>query len=282
MQFRNYLQMDIFHSAGKSINCLKSLVSKQSLRIMKLTAIILTISLLHVQAEGVSQTVTFSGKNMLLEKVFAAIKNQTGYLFLYTDDVIKNAKKVSLDVKDATLEDVLRLALKDQPLGYMIENKTVIISRTEEIAEDKPQGRKKAKAPPIEVKGRVLNHKGEPLSGANVKVKGTIIGGVTNEGGFFELRGVEENAIIEVSYLGFETKTIKLEGRPNVSIQLELAVSEMTSVSVSVYTGYQYIPKDRATGSFVQIDNKLLNRGVSLDVLSRMPFTATVKPISQR
>ncbi|WP_165760238.1 SusC/RagA family TonB-linked outer membrane protein [Niastella populi] len=241
---------------------------------MKLTAIILTISLLQVQAEGISQTVTFSGKNILLEKVFTAIKKQTGYVFLYTDDVIKDARKVSLDVRDAALEDVLKLALKGQPLGYLIENKTVIISKTGEAAEE-PQNRKKITPPPIEVNGRVLNHKGEPLVGANVKVRGTAIGGITNDGGFFILRGVEENATIEISYLGFETKTFKLDGKTNVSIQLELAVSEMASVSVSVFTGYQQIPKERATGSFVTIDNKLLNRGVSLDVLSRMEGVAS-------
>lgn len=263
MHFRNYLQALIFLSAGKPKNCFL---------VMKLTAILITISLLQVRAEGLSQTLTISGKNMQLEKVFTVIKQQTGYVFLYTDDVIKDAKKVTLNVKDAQLEEVLKLAFKGQPLGYLIENKTVIISRTAETDEKKEQ--KNAKAPPLEVSGRVLNHKGEPLVGANVKVKGTAIGGVTNDAGFFTLRGVEENAVIEVSYLGFETKTIKLNGNANVSIQLELAVSEMTSVSVSVYTGYQYIPKDRATGSFVQIDNKLLNRGVSLDVLSRMEGVA--------
>lgn len=266
MQFRNYLQTFIFHTAGKPKNCF---------RVMKLTAILLTISLLQVQAEGLSQTVTFSGKNMQLEKVFSVIKQQTGYVFLYTDDVIKDAKKVTLNVKDAQLEEVLKLAFKDQPLGYLIENKTIIISRTEDEVEERSKNNKKVKAPPIEVSGRVLNHKGEPLAGANVKVKGTTNGGITNNAGFFTLRDVDENAIIEVSYLGFETKAIKLNGNANVSIQLDLAVSEMTSVSVSVYTGYQYIPKERATGSFVQIDNKLLNRGVSLDVLSRLEGLAS-------
>lgn len=264
MHFRNYLQALIFLSAGKPKNCFL---------VMKLTAILITISLLQVRAEGLSQTLTISGKNMQLEKVFTVIKQQTGYVFLYTDDVIKDAKKVTLNVKDAQLEEVLKLAFKGQPLGYLIENKTVIISRTAESDEKKDQ--KNAKAPPVEVSGRVLNHKGEPLAGANVKIKGTAIAGVTNDAGFFTLRGVEENATIEVSYLGFETKTIKLNGNANVSIQLELAVSEMTSVSVSVYTGYQYIPKERATGSYVQIDNKLLNRGTSLDLLSRIEGVAS-------
>ncbi len=77
--------------------------------------------------------------------------------------MIKDARKVTLDVKDATLEEVLKQVLKDQPLGYLIENKTVIIKRTEEVVEEAPQNRKKQKAPPVEVSGRVLNHKGEPL-----------------------------------------------------------------------------------------------------------------------
>jgi TonB-linked SusC/RagA family outer membrane protein len=266
MHFRNYLRTVISYTAANTKNC------KQTLRVMKLTAIILTITFLHVQAAGLSQTVTFSGNNILLEKVFTVIKQQTGYTFLYTADVIKGAKKVSLHVKDAALDEVLTLALKDQPLGYHIANNTVIISRKKEPVENKPS----VAEPPGEVKGKVLNHKGEPLAGANVKVKGTAIGGVTNAEGFFELRGVQENATIEISYLGFETQVLKLSsGQTSVSVQLKLVESELAAVSVSVYTGYQQIPKERATGSFVQVDNKLLNRGASYDVLGRLEGVAS-------
>ncbi|WP_207515344.1 SusC/RagA family TonB-linked outer membrane protein [Longitalea luteola] len=239
---------------------------------MKLTAIILTITFLQVHAAGLSQTVTFSGNNILLEKVFAVIKQQTGYTFLYTADVIKDAKKVSLHVKDAALEEVLGLALKDQQLGYHIANKTVIIRKKEP---ETKQPASNITAPPGEVKGRVLNHKGEPLVGANVKVKGTAIAGVTNADGAFELRGVDENALLEISYLGFETQLIKVGGRTTLAVQLKLVESELEAVSVSVYNGYQRIPKERATGSFVQIDNKLLNRGVTIDVLGRLEGIAS-------
>lgn len=275
MQFSNYLLTVIsYKTGGKTKTCLKPIVGRQTLRIMKLTAILLTLAFLHVRADGLSQTVTFSGKNIMLEKVFTVIKQQTGYMFLYTADVFEDAKKVSLRVKDATIEEVLKLALKDQPLGYHIENKTIIISRIRAVVENKPPSGNSVAAPPVEVKGKVLNHKGEPLAGANIKVKGTVIGSVTNAQGVFELKGVEENATIEISYLGFETQTVKLAGQTSLSIQLKLVESELATVSVSVYTGYQQIPKDRATGSFVQIDNKLLNRGVSLDVLSRMEGVA--------
>ena len=196
-------------------------------------------------------------------------------MFLYTADVIRDAKKVSLHVKDASLEDVLRLALKDQSLKYMIQHKTVIISKNREAGDNTRPNINEVTAPPVDVKGRVLNHKGEPMAGANVKVKGSVIGGITNADGSFELKGVGEHAVLEVSYLGFETQTVKLDGRSDLSVRLELEVSEMASVSVSVYTGYQQIPKERATGSFVQIDNKLLNRGNSLDVLGRLEGVAS-------
>jgi len=271
MHFRNYLRAVISYAAGKTVNQLKSIVSKRALRIMKLTAILLTITLLQVQAAGLSQTVTYSGNNVQLEKLFTVINDQTGYMFLYTVDVLKGTKKVSVHVKDAPLEEVLKLALKDQQLGYRIANKTIIISRIKEAQENKPA----ITTPPGEIKGKVLNHKGEPLGGANIKVKGTAIGGVTNANGEFELRGVGENAILEISYLGFESQTIQLEGRTTVSVQLKLVESELASVSVSVYTGYQQIPKERATGSFVTIDNKLLNRSVSSDVLGRLEGVAS-------
>lgn len=271
MQFRNYLRAVISYAAGKTVNQLKYIVSIRALRIMKLTAILLTITLLQVQAAGLSQTVTYSGNNVQLEKLFTVIKDQTGYMFLYTADVLKGTKKINVHVKDASLEEVLNLALKDQQLGYHIANKTIIISK-KEAEENKPAG---IAVPPGEIKGKVLNHKGEPLAGANVKVKGTAIGGVTNANGEFELRGVEEGAILEISYLGFESQLIKLEGRTTVAVQLKLVESELAAVSVSVFTGYQQIPKERATGSFVQVDNKLFNRSASLDVLGRLEGVAS-------
>ncbi|THU40289.1 SusC/RagA family TonB-linked outer membrane protein [Niastella caeni] len=274
MQFRNYLRAVIYYTAGKSKNCLKAIVRKQALRIMKLTAILITIVFLQVKAEGFSQTITYSGNDLMLEKVFTVIKQQTGYVFLYTTEIIKDAKKVSLHVKDATLEDVLEHVLKDQQLGYLIENKTIVITRKRGLVE-KRQINQVDKAPPGEVTGKVMNHKGEPLAGANVKVIGTVIGGITNVKGDFVLRGVEENATIEISYLGFETQIVRLEGQASITVQLKLVESELAAVSVSVYTGYQQIPKERATGSFIQIDNKLLNRSASLDVLSRLEGVAS-------
>ena len=70
----------------------------KTLLVMKLTIILLTVFLLHAHANGVSQTITWSGKNVSLEKVFSVIKKQTGYFVFYNQRFLKDARKVSLDV----------------------------------------------------------------------------------------------------------------------------------------------------------------------------------------
>ena len=90
-------------------------LSTQTLRVMRLTAILLLCAGLTVSARTVSQTITFSAKNVGLEKVFSAIKQQTGYLVLYSVDVIEQTSPVTITAKDESLTSFLSRLLSDQP-----------------------------------------------------------------------------------------------------------------------------------------------------------------------
>src|SRR4051812_43704002 len=92
----------------------------QLVRIMKLTAFFLTVAFLHAGAKGVSQDITFRGKDVSLEKVFDVIKKQTGYVFFYDKDDVDKASLVTIDLKKASLEKALTESLKFQPLSYTI------------------------------------------------------------------------------------------------------------------------------------------------------------------
>jgi hypothetical protein len=63
----------------------------KTLLVMKLTIILLTVCCLHVSARGLAQSVTFSGKEVPLESVLTTVKKQTGFVFLYTESVIRSA-----------------------------------------------------------------------------------------------------------------------------------------------------------------------------------------------
>lgn len=207
----------------------------QLLRIMKLTTIIILAACLHVSAKGVAQqTITFSGKEVNLENVFNAIKKQTNYRFFFNTDMLKNASKVTIEVKNAQIEQVMNLALKDQPLTFAIKGRTIFIMK-------KPEEEKRSvqvAAPtgdPITVSGRVTDDQGQPLAGASVRVKGSSSGATTDAQGRFTLNNVDPNATLEVSFVGHETQLLSVKGKTVFSVALGQKVGELDETVVIAY-----------------------------------------------
>ncbi len=110
---------------------------------------------------------------------------------------------------------------------------------------------------------------GEPLEGATVRIKNTNIVTLTNEKGEFTLTQNNRTGAIEVSFLGYQSTEISFtDNTQTIVISLEEDHGALEEVTVN--TGYQEIPKERATGSFAQIDNELLNRKVGSNILDRI------------
>jgi len=198
--------------------------------------------------------------------MFSAIETQTNYVFFYNYELLNDAKAVSIEVKDVSLQDALKLLFKNQPLDFVIKQQTVFITKknsTTVLNEELPL------PPPIDIKGRVVNEKGEPVI-VTVTVKGTKNATSTDVNGVFALKEVDENSTLVITGVNIETYEVKVNGRNDLAtISTKTRIVEGLDVQV-VSTGYQDIPKERATGSFVKIDNELINRRVSTDILSRI------------
>src|ERR1700722_14032022 len=93
-------------------------LSTKTVLVMKLTSFLILDACLQVSARGFTQTVSFTGKNVSLEKIFDAVKQQAGYLFFYKADIMADAKPVSVRAEDMDLETFLTALLKDQPLKF--------------------------------------------------------------------------------------------------------------------------------------------------------------------
>jgi len=119
-----------------------------------------------------------------------------------------------------------------------------------------------------EVTGRVRGADGVALPGASVVVKGTHQGVMTDSLGRFRLAIGSDSATLTVSFIGYLTKEVRAGLGQNMEIVLEASSSQLSEVIVSI--GYQQLPKERATGSFAQVDQKLFNRSVGPDVISRL------------
>ena len=94
----------------------------KTLRVMKLTALMLLICGLSLSAKTSSQTITFSGKNVTMEKVFAAIEAQTGYVIIGSARTIKSTERVSLQVSQMALSRFLELLLESKPIEFEIRS----------------------------------------------------------------------------------------------------------------------------------------------------------------
>ena len=211
------------------------LLPSKTLLIMKLTAFLLA-TCLQLSANGFSQKITISEKNAPLEKVFKEIEKQSEYLFWYEADLLGSDMKVTISVRNAHLEKVLQLCLENQPLTYSILGKTVVVKRkpvvnifetTAAILEAIP--------PPAEVKGKVVDETGKPVSGATVMVKGTNNGTQTDAKGEFVLNNIDDNAVLEITAVGHSPQTITVSGRKSLNITLKTLVLELDETVVIAY-----------------------------------------------
>src|SRR5688572_22056545 len=107
----------------------KAYCTGQIIRIMRLTIVIMTMLLIQVSAKSTAQKVSLSAKNVSLQYVFDQLRIQTGYDFLYSDEMLGLAKPVTVYVKDKPLSDVLRQVFENQELSYMLKNNAVIVAR---------------------------------------------------------------------------------------------------------------------------------------------------------
>ncbi|RAK36036.1 UNVERIFIED_ORG: TonB-linked SusC/RagA family outer membrane protein [Chitinophaga ginsengisegetis] len=259
--------------------------SCSTLRVMRLTAFILLFFCLHISAKTYSQKVTITGKNLKLEKILALVEQQTGFIALYDEEVLKTANPVTVAANSQPLDLFLKDIFKGQPVGYSIKNTSIIISKN-----TTPVPRM-LYVPPVT--GIIRSVSGEPLQGVSVQVKGTSYGTMTDAAGKFSL-SAKEGDVLTISYVGFlglsvsvtgsggvilisaerqgqkgETQSSLLNSAEGLVIHLSPSVSQLEVVTVN--TGYQQISKERSAGAYSIPDlNIVRNRSSSMNILQRL------------
>ncbi|WP_278352386.1 SusC/RagA family TonB-linked outer membrane protein [Chryseobacterium gleum] len=212
---------------------------------------------------GKAQQITLRVHKAPLIEVIKDIREQTQYAFVFNAGEVKKASPVSIHIKSQSIERVLDEIFKQQPFDYEIKEKTIFITpKKDNQKKQPPQGQKT-------IRGRVTNSIGTALSGVTVLITGTALGTKTDENGYFILTDVRQNSQITFRLLGYQTITQNID-REQLDVILFQHNNMLSAVDVTVNTGYQSIPKERATGSFVFIDSTLLNRRVSPGILERL------------
>ncbi|MBO9572326.1 MAG: SusC/RagA family TonB-linked outer membrane protein, partial [Chitinophagaceae bacterium] len=201
---------------------------------MKLTILLLTVALLQVSAKTTGQTVTVSGKDLKLEQVFSIVKEQTGFVVFATMDVLKDAKPISVNVKQMPVSDFMNIVLKDQGLMFEISNETILVSKDVESVVKDVTPKVILDAPEAEpIKGVVKDSTGVPLSGATVINKRTKKSVQTNAKGEFTI-AAEEGDVLALSFIGFETQNIRVAGSSMLAV-LHVSSSPLDEIQIRAY-----------------------------------------------
>ncbi len=203
---------------------------KKILLIMKLTTLLLIITLVQVSAKGYSQKINLDEKDAPLEKVLQAIERQSGYVFFYDSKDVKQL--VTVHLTNATIEDALAVCFKNIPLTYKIADKEVLLQQKEPTIPGKIEAVLK---PETGIRGRVYDEKGNPMPGVTVKTKDESHSAITDKDGIFFLMGVNDKAVLVISSVGYLTKEINASDPLVLDIHMVISNSKLDEVQIIAY-----------------------------------------------
>jgi len=225
---------------------------------MKLSALftILTLFTLHAtEIYGQRTKISIEAINISVGQFLDKIENSTDFRFVYKIKDVDLARKINITVKDESITDVLDDIFEKTNTTYNINarNKRIYLKR--QSARESSYVKTTSSVEHLifqkTINGLVTDESGQPLPGASVVEKGTTNGASTDFDGNFSLEVADENAILVISYIGFTTKEVPLNGQSETTIVLAEDSAKLDEVIVTGYTSQR---KADLTGAVSIVD----------------------------
>lgn len=211
----------------------------------------------NITASTLAQkTMTVSGNQMTLKKIFFEIKKQTGYTVVYNNHRLNVERSVKVDFKDESIESVLNYILKGTGLTYELVDDFIILSSMQAVQQEG-----------VRIVGKVTDEKNVPLPGVTIIVKGLTLGTVTDKDGRYALTLPKmDNLSLLFSFIGMETQEVKYRGKETIDVVMKESSEQLEEVVVN--TGYQVINTRNLTSSVssVKAEDILVAGMTSIDI----------------
>lgn len=224
---------------------------------MRVAVLLLFVVIFQVKADVLySQTaqVSLNMKNTSIEDVLNEIEEKTEFYFLYNSKLVNVDRKVDVNLSNASIESVLKDIFNKTDVVYKIEDRQIILSKSDSGAGITQQTRR--------LEGIIKDEKGEPIIGATISVEGTTTGTISDYDGRFALN-VPERAVLQISYIGYHTQTITITNQSNISVTM---IEDAQTLDEVVVVGYGTVKKSDITGSVASVKVSELKEGVTTSV----------------
>ncbi|MFS4466495.1 SusC/RagA family TonB-linked outer membrane protein [Maribacter sp. 2210JD10-5] len=206
---------------------------------MKLSFLFLLTTTLALQANPTysqSTKVTFDLQNVSVSDVLDEIEAKTEFKFIFNTKAVDLDRKITLKVKKQKIQKILDKLFLDYGTDYEITDRKILLTKAipEKIPNNKIESQNQV-TQEFKISGTVTEESGTPLPGASIVEKGTTNGTQTDFDGNFSLEVTDENAILIISYIGFETKEVSVNGQTVINVALNESTSSLDEVVVVGY-----------------------------------------------
>ncbi|MBL7733218.1 MAG: SusC/RagA family TonB-linked outer membrane protein [Chitinophagaceae bacterium] len=217
---------------------------------------VLLLVVLFVSLNGLAQTFTFSFQRASLAKVFAQIEQRSDYRFLYSEEVLALGSPVSFTVNNTPLDSILRLCFFQQPLGYTIEGKHIIVKKRI-IEKPTPLTR--------ELRGKVVDMQNEPLAGITITIKQTGMATATDAYGEFVFMNLPVKTTLVVT--GGEIIPQEVDASQN-SYQLIVVEQRMSVLDETMVIAYGKTSRRLSTGTVSSVKREEISKQPVSNIMS--------------
>ncbi|MGQ7868648.1 TonB-dependent receptor [Sunxiuqinia sp. sy24] len=220
---------------------------KKVLRMMKLTTFLMLFCLMQTFAvSGYSQQtqLTLDVKNRSIEDALYEIEQQSEYVFLYNRNIVDVERKTNMQIKNASIDKVLKMMFEDSEVSYQVIDRQVVLSTKSQTAQQERT-----------IAGTVSDQGGEPLPGVTVMIKGTSDGTITDFDGKYALKEVTPGATLVYSFVGMRSQEVIVGNQSSFDVVLE---EETIGIEEVVAIGYGTQKKVNLTGSVSNVTSEVL------------------------
>jgi len=199
--------------------------------------------LFATEVHSQASRVTLDMTNASIREVLREIEKQSDYLFIFSPNEVDLNKKTSLNMKDKTVAEVLSAIFREADITYAIEGNNIMLLKRVEVS----QPNRKT------ITGTVIDAHGDPLIGVSIREKNTSNGAITDIDGNYTITVTDENSVLQFSFIGYAPQEVKVGTKSAINISLQ-EDSEILDEVVVVAYGTQ--KKVNLTGAVSSVGNK--------------------------